>query len=133
MGDERPDERLKQMARVVEADTPVSMSNLDAVYRALPEAPLVYMQGRGGMGESETAAAEIEAADKDNIPLALVGWVAGCTVIWSSLFAIGNFLYGRTALALTLTAVFALSGSVLLYVINTLWDRPAVPRAGAVR
>src|SRR6188508_2897802 len=29
----------------------------------------------------------------DNLPRALLGWVTGCTVIWSSLFAIGNFLY----------------------------------------
>ena len=83
--------------------------------------------------EARLAPEELAAVDHTNIPLALAGWVAGCAVIWSSLFAIGNFLYGRTALALTLTAVFALSGSVLLYVINTLWDRPAVPRAGAVR
>jgi len=48
-------------------------------------------------------------------------------VIWSSLFAIGNFLYGRTPLALTLTAVFVVSGTILLWVVNTLWDRP--PRA----
>ena len=48
----------------------------------------------------------------------------GCAVIWSSLFAIGNYLYGRTGLALTLTAVFVLSGAILLYVIRHLWDRP---------
>ncbi len=24
---------------------------------------------------------------------AFVGWIAGCVVIWSPLFAIGNFLY----------------------------------------
>jgi Na+/proline symporter len=57
----------------------------------------------------------------DNIPLALLGWVAGCTVIWSSLFTIGNFLYGRTDLALLLLGVFVISGTALLYVINRLW------------
>ena len=39
---------------------------------------------------------------------------AGCPAaltIWSSLFAIGNFLYGRMGLALTLTAVFVVSGA----------------------
>ena len=35
----------------------------------------------------------------ENIPLALVGWVSGCTMIWSSLFTVGNFLYGRTGMA----------------------------------
>ena len=41
--------------------------------------------------------AEAAASNWDNIPLALLGWVAGCTVIWSSLFTVGNLLYGRTA------------------------------------
>ena len=32
----------------------------------------------------------------ENIPLALLGWVAGCATIWSSLFAVGNtFMAGR--------------------------------------
>lgn len=57
LGDFHPDDRLKYTVRLVSADTPVTTTNLDAVYRALPEAPMVYMQGRGGMGESETAAA----------------------------------------------------------------------------
>jgi solute:Na+ symporter, SSS family len=57
----------------------------------------------------------------ENIPMALLGWVAGCTVIWSSLFTVGNFLYGRTGNAIGLLAVFLVSGGVLLYVINSLW------------
>jgi hypothetical protein len=56
-----------------------------------------------------------------SMPLALVGWVSGCTVIWSSLFTVGNFLYGRTGNALMLTAVFVVSGLILLSVINKLW------------
>jgi len=58
----------------------------------------------------------------DNIPRALLGWVAGCTVIWSSLFTIGNFLYGRTAYGFGLLAVFILSGLVLLKVVSRLWS-----------
>ncbi|MGA3245185.1 MAG: sodium:solute symporter family protein [Bacteroidota bacterium] len=57
-----------------------------------------------------------------NIPMALLGWVAGCATIWSSLFTVGNFLYGRTNYALILLAVFAISGSALLYVVNRLWS-----------
>jgi solute:Na+ symporter, SSS family len=57
----------------------------------------------------------------DNIPQALLGWVAGCTVIWSSLFTVGNILYGRTSMALLLGAVFVVSGLVLLSIINKLW------------
>lgn len=70
-------------------------------------------------------AANISKADAvqagDNIPQALLGWVAGCTVIWSSLFTVGNILYGRTSMALLLGAVFVVSGLVLLNIINKLW------------
>ncbi len=65
---------------------------------------------------------EAEAREPgDSIPLALIGWVSGCTVIWSSLFTVGNFLYGRMSSALVLLAVFVLSGLVLIGVINKLW------------
>jgi hypothetical protein len=64
--------------------------------------------------------------------MAAAGWVSGCLVIWSSLFAIGNYLYGRRAAAVALTAVFLVSGCVLLYVINHLWDKGApAPSASA--
>jgi Na+/proline symporter len=69
--------------------------------------------------------AGLEKADRgtgqDNIPLALVGWVAGCTMIWSALFTVGNFLYGRTDAALFLLAVFSVSGIVLLRVMQRVW------------
>ena len=70
-------------------------------------------------------AANISKADSvaagDNIPQALLGWVAGCMVIWSSLFTVGNILYGRTSMALLLGAVFVVSGLVLLSIVNKLW------------
>lgn len=59
---------------------------------------------------------------RENIPMALVGWVAGCAAIWSALFAVGNFLYGRTATALTLTAIFIVSGLILTRIVSTLWS-----------
>jgi hypothetical protein len=61
------------------------------------------------------------AATHENIPLALLGWTAGCAAIWSSLFTVGNFLYGRIGLALVLLGVFMVSGLLLIYVINQLW------------
>jgi solute:Na+ symporter, SSS family len=62
-----------------------------------------------------------DRAEGESIPLALVGWVAGCVTIWSSLFTVGNFLYGRTSAALLLGAVFIVSGLALIAVINKLW------------
>jgi SSS family solute:Na+ symporter len=77
----------------------------------------------------EAGVSEEEArATHENIPLALLGWVAGCTVIWSGLFSVGNFLYGRYGLALALLGCLIVSGVVLVWVINRLWsggDQPA--------
>jgi SSS family solute:Na+ symporter len=68
----------------------------------------------------------------DNFPVALVGWVSGSLTIWSALFAVGNFLYGRTTYALVLSGIFVVSGFVLIRVVNRLWAKgPAVPVAGA--
>ncbi len=59
---------------------------------------------------------------RDNIPLALLGWFAGCTAIWSALFTVGSFLYGRMPQAFLLLAVFVVSGLALLYVGQRLWS-----------
>jgi SSS family solute:Na+ symporter len=68
------------------------------------------------------AAANVSGrAPAENIPLALLGWVAGCTAIWSSLFAVGNFLYQRPGTATLLLAVFIASGLTLLFVVRKLW------------
>ncbi len=60
----------------------------------------------------------------ENIPLALLGWVAGCALVWSGLFMIGNFLYGRVAMAAGLLCVFAVSGLTIIRVLRLLWGEP---------
>jgi Na+/proline symporter len=62
-----------------------------------------------------------EYARQDNIPLAMVGWVCGTAVIWSGLFLVGNILYGRMGYALALLGVLAVTGSILIWVIQRLW------------
>ena len=65
---------------------------------------------------------EVRAWEKtDNIPLAMLGWLTGTVVIWSALFTVGNFLYGRMGYAYGLLAVSVVSGAVLIGVINRLW------------
>ena len=63
-----------------------------------------------------------DRASPDNIPMALLGWVAGCAAIWSALFAVGNYLYGRTSNFVLCTAVFVVSGVVLIRIVKTLWS-----------
>ncbi len=66
--------------------------------------------------------AEAEAfARVDNIPMSMIGWLSGSFVIWSGLFVVGNFLYGRMGYALFMLIVLLVSGSVLIWVIKRLW------------
>jgi hypothetical protein len=76
---------------------------------------------RAAAGISDT-----EIAQENRIGSAFVGWIAGCALIWASLFAIGNFLYAagdpkRLTMAWVLTAVTIISGYVLLKVTQQLW------------
>ena len=57
----------------------------------------------------------------ESIPLAIAGWVSGCVVIWSALFAVGNYLYGQITNTVVLLVVLAVSGTVLIWVVNRLW------------
>jgi len=66
---------------------------------------------------------EIAAVDQANIPLALLGWVAGSAMIWSLLFSVGNYLYGRTTHAVILALIFVLSGLAVIRVIGKLWEK----------
>ena len=61
-------------------------------------------------------------APADNIPMALVGWVAGCTLVWSALFTIGNYLYGRNGTAIVLLVIAVVSGLAVIRVVRTLWS-----------
>ena len=76
---------------------------------------------RAAAGISDT-----QIAQENRIGSAFVGWIAGCALIWASLFAIGNFLYAagdpnRLTMAWVLTAVTIVSGYVLLKVTQQLW------------
>ena len=61
----------------------------------------------------------------------MLGWVAGCLVIWSALFMVGNLLYGRYAMALVLLGAFDVGGLTLLRVMNRLWAARPVAQAVA--
>jgi Na+/proline symporter len=105
---------------------PTSRERLIAFYRKVHPSGPGWRVIREAAGVSEAEAAR----HGDHIGKATLGWISGCLTIWMSLFAIGNFLYGRTSLALIQTAVFIVSGLTLLYAVNTLWDRApqATPR-----
>jgi len=57
----------------------------------------------------------------ENFPLSLLGWFTGCIMIWSALFTVGNFLYGRYNYGVGLLVVFAISAYILMLVVKRLW------------
>ena len=61
------------------------------------------------------------ATGTDNIPLALLGWVAGCAAIWSALFAVGTALYQRYTQTAVLVVIFTISAVLLARATRTLW------------
>jgi solute:Na+ symporter, SSS family len=99
-----------------------SRERLIAFYRKTHPAGPGWRKIREEAGISSEAA----AMRGDHMGKATLGWISGCLTVWSSLFAIGNFLYGRTGTAMLLTGVFVVSGAVLLWVVNRLWDRDRV-------
>jgi Na+/proline symporter len=100
---------------------PTNRDRLISFYKKVHPAGPGWATIRRAAGVSEADA----ALHGDHMGLATLGWVSGCATIWSSLFAIGNFLYGRMGLAWTLTGIFLISGTVLLLVINHLWSNNA--------
>jgi solute:Na+ symporter, SSS family len=97
---------------------PTSRERLIAFYMKTRPAGPGWRRVREDAGVSESEA----ALHGDHMGMATLGWVSGCLAIWSSLFAIGNFLYGRTQSAVVLAALFVVSGVALLYTVNRLWD-----------
>jgi SSS family solute:Na+ symporter len=89
----------------------------------------------GGPGWAPVRAAlgpEADTLTGDPLPLALVGWACGCTLVWSSLFAIGHALYGAWTLAGVLAATAVVSGTSLALLARRLWpDSPAADDGSA--
>ena len=72
-------------------------------------------------------AAHHDESSPDNMPLALVGWLAGVMTVWSGLFAVGNLLYARWGYMVAMCIVLAVSGSVLIAVVRRLWATSPSP------
>jgi hypothetical protein len=106
---------------------PTSRETLFAFYKKVHPAGPGWTKIREEAGVTEAEA----ALHGDHMGMATLGWICGCLAIWSSLFAIGNCIYGRWSYALPLFAVFVVSGLVLLYVVNSLWSRAETAEARA--
>jgi Na+/proline symporter len=76
------------------------------------------IQRKAGISNADATAMDLRT---ENFPLSLLGWFTGCIMIWSALFTVGNFLYGRMGYALGLLAVFVVTGTILIQVVRRLW------------
>lgn len=83
----------------------------------------VHPAGPGWSAIRREAGVSLEDARRngDNMSMALLGWAVGCATVWSALFTIGNFLYGRLGYGFLMLGIFAVSGSTLIWVVNRLW------------
>jgi Na+/proline symporter len=63
-----------------------------------------------------------KSSSGENIPIAMLGWSSGCALIWSALFAIGNYLYGRNNAAIALTCTAIVTALILIWTVNRLWS-----------
>jgi hypothetical protein len=58
----------------------------------------------------------------DNISLALLGWVFGCTFVYSALFATGALLYGHRLQGMVCASVAVAAGIGLAWVVPKTWS-----------
>ena len=60
-------------------------------------------------------------ASPDSLPMAFLGWVLGCTAVYSALFGTGSLLYGRTTQGVVFIAVFVVSSWWLARLLPAMW------------
>jgi hypothetical protein len=65
------------------------------------------------------------AASSDSLPSSLLAWVLGCAFVYSALFGVGEFLYGRMSAAAIFFIVFTVTGVTLGRMLPRLWGRAA--------
>jgi len=60
-------------------------------------------------------------ASDDSLPMAMLGWLLGCTFVYSALFGAGSFLYGNNAQGMVLLAALLASGAGLAVLLPRIW------------
>lgn len=65
------------------------------------------------------------AAASDSLPQAMLGWVMGCTLVYSAMFGVGSFLYGRTTAGVVFAVVGVASAFGVRAVLRGFWAADA--------
>ena len=58
----------------------------------------------------------------DSLTRALVGWMLGCTFVYSALFGTGSFLYGRTGAGVAWLVSFVVTGVSMWRIMPGMWQ-----------
>jgi SSS family solute:Na+ symporter len=74
-----------------------------------------------GRGWAKIMGAEDAGGPRDSLSLAVLGWVLGCTFVYSALFGTGALLYGNTAQGAVCLTVAAGAGVGLARVVSKIW------------
>ena len=74
-----------------------------------------------GRGWAKVVGPEEAEGPRDSLSLAFLGWVFGCTFVYSGLFGTGALLYGQTLQGAVCVAVTAGAGLGLVWVIPRIW------------
>ena len=86
-----------------------------------------YRQVRpAGPGWRAVRAATGLGPSPDSLPQQFLAWTTGCVFVYSALFAVGNALYGRTALTVAFTIAAGASGLLLYRLMRAMFrsDKP---------
>ena len=91
---------------------PTDPAVLDNFYRLTrPAGPgWAAVRARTGLGPSA-----------DSLPQQFLGWMLGCFFVYSALFGVGSYLYGRNGPALLWAVVFVGSGLGLIRLLPRMW------------
>ena len=74
-----------------------------------------------GRGWARVVGTDDVEGPRDNLSLAFLGWVLGCTFVYSGLFGAGALLYGQTLQGIVCLAVMLGAGIGLARVVSKIW------------
>jgi len=75
-----------------------------------------------GPGWKDVRAEANLPASPDSLTRSLLGWILGCTFVYSALFGTGSFLYGRTGAGTAWLVAFVVTGSLLWRIMPRMWQ-----------
>ena len=79
----------------------------------------IQPEGRGWKKIAEKSNLQVDTKNEPNISKSILSVFIGCISIYSALFSIGNFIYGRILLGVLLALAFGIA----LLILNRIWSK----------